>query len=124
MTRPLNRAKVMKTLPVSVDSVDQLVAVEFERVNFTFVLVLFFVFGAFVRLGDIFPIIGSLHPILVLRIGTPIGYTSRVIRGHAGLRWWAGHWIPRCRIQASPVDVPVPNWSFAQHPTKQAFLWA
>ena len=60
-----------------------------DTVNFTFLLVWFFAFEAFVRLEDIFPIIGSLRPALVLGIGATVAYARSVIRGRARFQWSA-----------------------------------
>jgi O-antigen ligase len=58
-----------------------------DTVNFTFLLVWFFAFEAFVRLEDIFPIIKSVRPALVLGIGATIAYARSVIRGRARFQW-------------------------------------
>jgi O-antigen ligase len=58
-----------------------------SAVNFTFILVWLFVFEAFVRLEDIFPITGALHPVLSLGIGAAIAQIHDVITGRARFLW-------------------------------------
>jgi O-antigen ligase len=58
-----------------------------DTVNFAFLLVWFFAFEAFVRLEDIFPIIKSVRPALVLGIGATVAYARNVIRGRARFQW-------------------------------------
>jgi len=58
-----------------------------EKMNFTFLIVWLFVFEAFVRLEDIFPIIGSLHPVFVLGIGGTLAFAISVIRGRGRFQY-------------------------------------
>jgi len=55
--------------------------------NFTFLLVWFFVFEAFARVEDFLPIMGSLHPVLVLGIGTTLAHVQSVMAGRARFQW-------------------------------------
>jgi O-antigen ligase len=77
----------MRNPPVTLGSKDRPPVVEPEKVNFTFLLVWLFVFEAFVRLEDIFPIIESLRLVLILGIGATVVYTGSVIMGRARFRW-------------------------------------
>jgi hypothetical protein len=57
----MNQANAIRNPPVTLDSIDHSPVVESENVNLTFLLVWFFVFEAFVRVEDIFPVIESLR---------------------------------------------------------------